>query len=127
LTAFSLFFQAKEFLLAEYIIKATYGQGINIENKYGNTALTIACRMGSIKFVELLVQNSADVDKETSTGTTALIEAVKSATLDVVQYLIDAGVDVQYKTRKHLKSGYLMNISLICILNYHFHTHSVDD
>ena len=98
--------KAKEFLLAEFIIKATYGQGINIENNYGNTALTIACRMGSIKFVELLVQNSANVDRETSTGTTALIEAVKSTNAEIVQYLIDAGVDVQYKTRKHNKSGF---------------------
>jgi hypothetical protein len=97
--------KAKEIILAEYIIKATNKKDINHENLFGHTALTMACKMGFLEAVELLVQNGADYSLETSTGNTPLIEAVKSGNLRVVEYLAKSGALVYYKTYKHRKTS----------------------
>jgi ankyrin repeat protein len=111
-----------DLLLAEFIIKriqqanqthnanasAEEGQGANvtdidIENGTGDTALTLACRLGKLRFVELLIQNGANVNMETSTGRTPLIEAVKapSSSVEICLYLTQNGASVRYKTQKH--------------------------
>jgi len=47
-----------EFPLAEFIIKGTEGEDLDLENINGETALTMACRNGKLRFVELLLQVS---------------------------------------------------------------------
>lgn len=55
----------------EYILKQLkQTSDIDSENIYGDTALTIACRLGRLDLTELLVQHGADVNKETSNGRT---------------------------------------------------------
>jgi hypothetical protein len=56
-------------------------EDIDFENIYGDTALTLACRMGKMNFVELLVEHNADVNNETSNGRTG------RWTLSVLVYL----------------------------------------
>ena len=60
-----------DFALMEHISKQIKdSEDIDFENIYGDTALTLACRMGKLNFIELLVQHSADINKETSNGRT---------------------------------------------------------
>ena len=43
---------------------------IDKENIYGDTVLTLACRLGKLNFIELLIEHFADVNIETSNGRT---------------------------------------------------------
>jgi len=92
-----------EFPLAEFIVNACQGEDMEFENANGETALTIACRIGRIKYVELLCQGGAEVNYETSSGKTALIEAVRAPEENVplIEFLVKSGALVAYKTLKH--------------------------
>lgn len=60
-----------DFALMEAICKQIKdSEDIDYENIYGDTVLTLACRMGKLNFVELLVEHLADINKETSNGRT---------------------------------------------------------
>lgn len=60
-----------DFALMEQLCKQIKdSEDIDVENIYGDTALTLACRMGKLNFIELLVQHAADINKETSNGRT---------------------------------------------------------
>lgn len=60
-----------DFALMEHLCKQIQDSAdIDIENIFGDTALTLACRMGKLNFIELLVQHAADINKETSNGRT---------------------------------------------------------
>ena len=57
--------------LAEFVMKQVKEcEDIDAENIYGDTALTLASRLGKLRFVEIIVQHGADVNKETSNGRT---------------------------------------------------------
>lgn len=92
-----------EFAMAEFVIRKTGGEDLDIQNRFGDTALTLACGMARLNFVELLVNNGADVNMETVSGKTALIEAVKANAMDIVNLLISVGAIVKFKTYKHSK------------------------
>jgi len=60
-----------ELILIEFIIHHVQeSEAIDQENIYGDTCLTLACRLGKVEFVKLLVQHGADVNKETFNGRT---------------------------------------------------------
>jgi ankyrin repeat protein len=82
--------RADEYVMAAFVVSQVNSQDINFESVLGDTALTIACRLGKIKFVELLLQNGASVNKETKTGRTALIEASKAPVENpaIVEFLV---------------------------------------
>eukprot|EP01038_Epipyxis_sp_PR26KG_P005643 gene5643-7790_t len=97
-----------EFGLTEYILKQSLEyEDVDIENIYGDTALTIACRLGKHDFVEILIHHGADVNKETSHGKTALIEATKADVekVSIIELLIQSGCIADYKTFKHSKTA----------------------
>lgn len=88
--------RADEIEMAEYISKVTEGKDLEFENIYGDTALTLACRLGKFNFVEILVQSGAYINYETTTGKTALIEACRAPVenMKIVEYLIQFGARV---------------------------------
>lgn len=60
-----------DFALMEHVSKQIKdSEDIDFENIYGDTALTLACRMGKLNFIELLVEHAADINMETSNGRT---------------------------------------------------------
>ncbi|CAK9297911.1 unnamed protein product [Gordionus sp. m RMFG-2023] len=59
-----------------------------------DTALTIAADKGHIKFVELLVQNGAQIEVKNKKGNSPLWLAANGGHLDVVQYLVQKGADI---------------------------------
>jgi len=94
--------------LMELIMKQSKeSEDIDFENKLGDTALTLACRLGMYDFVVLLIEHTADVNKETTNGRTALIEATKNKdeNIAVIEYLIRSGAIVNYRTEKHHKTA----------------------
>lgn len=98
----------QELDLLEYIARQVKESAdIDVENVHGDTALTLACRMGRLDFVEVLVHHGADINLETSNGRTALIEAVKCDTENVplIEFLIREGALIKYKTSRHGKTS----------------------
>lgn len=60
-----------EIELVEWIVWQTkQSEDIDIENIYGDTALIIACKLGKLDMMQLLIQHGADINKETSCGKT---------------------------------------------------------
>jgi ankyrin repeat protein len=106
-TALMAAVRQSEFPLAEFVIDSCEGMDMEMESNTGETALTIACRQGKLKFVELLIQGGADINHETSTGKTALIEAVRASTenIPMIEFLVKSGALVAYKTQKHNRTA----------------------
>ena len=106
-TALMASVRQSEYPLAEFIIDSCEGQDFELESATGETALTIACRQGKMKFVELLIQGGADINHETSTGKTALIEAVRASqeNIPLIEFLVKSGALVAYRTEKHNRTS----------------------
>lgn len=71
MTLFMATVKYDDYELAELLIKQVREcEDIDLENKFGDTALTLACRMGKVEFVQLFLHHGADINKETSNGRT---------------------------------------------------------
>ena len=58
-----------------------HGADVNIQTRYGNTALMLAAFNGHLSCVEYLLSRGADVKKRNSAGNTALMLAESSGLL----------------------------------------------
>ena len=76
-------------------LKHTYINQSNGAN--GLTALSLACRRGSSKCVDLLLKAGADVNIISDYDSTALMEAATYDHLECVQLLIRSGADVNFR------------------------------
>jgi ankyrin repeat protein len=94
-----------EMPLLKFLIGKTRGDDLDLQDRYGDTPLTLACRLQKVDFVHALVHYGADVNMETVTGKTPLIEATKVNNKEIVEVLITAGAIVNQKTIKHAKSA----------------------
>ena len=65
---------------------------------YLKTILHLACETGKLKYVELLVENGADVNSIAVDYMTPLHYACKVGSLEVVSYLVSKGADMQIET-----------------------------
>jgi ankyrin repeat protein len=65
----------------------------DLQNKDGDTALTIAARIGWLEGAELLVQRRAGIDLPNSRGETPLIIAVQRRDLNLARLLLNAGAN----------------------------------
>lgn len=76
------------------IANLTADQSIDAKNRYGVTALSIACINGDVAAVRSLLDQHADPNVAIAGGETPLMTAARTGSVDVVQLLIDAGADV---------------------------------
>jgi len=53
---------------AEYLLNLVNNEGIDIETKKGETALTISCREGNYAMTRLLLERGANANYETTRG-----------------------------------------------------------
>lgn len=70
------------------------GAAVNARNKYGNTALGLACGNGHALIVKLLLGASADPDTVSSKGVPVLSSAVAAGHLECVRSLLSASANV---------------------------------
>lgn len=73
---------------------------IEDQNVDGDTALMLACIMGSLEMVTLLARG-ADMNAKENTGHTALMAAASNGQKEVVEYLLSRS-DVDYKAKNVL-------------------------
>ena len=71
---------------------------LNIQTKYGSTALMNAARYGHQKCFDILIQGGADVNIQDKYGFTALIEAATEDRDKCVETLIQGGADVNIQS-----------------------------
>lgn len=69
------------------------GANVNARDNRGVTPLTLACNLGFVDGVELLVERKARVDEPTATGETPLISAVHRRNIAMMRVLLKAGAD----------------------------------
>ena len=91
--------RANNLQIAEILIRA--GANVKIANRYGVTALNLACLNGNRAMVELLLKAGADPNTATPEGETALMTASRTGKVDAVQVLLAAGADVNAKENWH--------------------------
>lgn len=67
---------------------------INIQDKCGDTVLTLAAIQGYTEIVALCIEREADLEKKTIKGRTAMLLATEHGHSDVVQTLLFANADL---------------------------------
>lgn len=70
------------------------GADVNIQNKYGATALIRASVWGKTGVVSILLESGADVDIQENDGNTALMSAAYDGQSKIVSLLLESGADV---------------------------------
>ena len=90
--------------LARHSLESATKPDINAYDNSRMTALHLASREGKLDFVQLLVNNGAEIDKTTPVGygeTSSLHFAAMNGHYDVVEYLVEHGADVFQKDVKN--------------------------
>lgn len=70
------------------------GIDINLQNKYGQTALLLALEEEQLSLAEMLINKGANVNIATNDGITALMLAAYCGKLEIITNLINKGADV---------------------------------
>ena len=73
------------------------GADIDIQDKFGRTALMLSAAYGRADTVKLLLDAGADIDRSNKYGWTALMQAAMWGHTGVMELLIQAGADVDIR------------------------------
>jgi ankyrin repeat protein len=82
----------------DQLVKA--GADVKAANRYGVTALALACENGDSVMIERLLEAGADPNAALPGGETALMTAARTGRLDAVKALLAHGADVNAKESK---------------------------
>lgn len=96
-----LFFDAAERGCLE-LVERFLGLGVSIRarDRFGNTGLLLAARMGETKVMERLLAEGAEIDYQNLAGSTALLRAVTLNRRRAVKLLLEAGADPGLANRR---------------------------
>ncbi|GCC33515.1 uncharacterized protein [Chiloscyllium punctatum] len=90
------------------------GARVDSSERTGRTALSLACELGLMDAVKLLVQSSADPELADHRGNTPLMYAAASGHRDVITFLLRAfkrlGLDIERPNRAGLSAGQLARL-----------------
>ena len=75
-----------------------YGASIDLKNKAGDTALTLAAVTGKLDATRLLLEHGANINTSNGVGNTALMRAAEKGQLDVVKLLLEHGADINTRS-----------------------------
>lgn len=97
-TGFYSVIEGDETSWVDYFISK--GATINWRDKYGFSPLMLACGVGNINILNLLLKSGADLESQTNKQETALLLASKAGKYDVVKWLLDHGADINAEDKK---------------------------
>jgi len=84
----------------------TNGANINIQDKYGRTALLTSIYMDGImgwnvtEIIRLLITKGAKLNLQNMKGESALVLAIKKNCIEIARLLIEAGAYVNHRTKE---------------------------
>ncbi len=90
-TALHLVTQRRDLTWMSYLIGK--GANVNARDASGVSPLVLACNLGFIEGVTLLVDAKARIDEASDTGETPLISAVHRRDMEMMRVLLKAGAD----------------------------------
>jgi len=76
------------------------GADVKAANRYGVTALSLACRNGNAEMIRLLLEAGADVKAALPGGETPLMIAARTGRVECVKLLADAGAEIDARDRR---------------------------
>lgn len=89
---------AQSFMIFNDRVVEYINKGIpNCQFQYGVTLLFIACQLGDLKTIKLLLDAKADVNLEAYSGCTPLHVVSNRGNIEAVKLLLAAGADVRWK------------------------------
>ena len=84
------------------------GTDVNLQNKYGWTALHIAIRRDRREMVAYLLEEGTDINKVDGVGWTPLMEAVMDDMTEICAFLIEKGADVSITNKRGATAAMLV-------------------
>ncbi len=75
------------------------GVDVDVQNRFGKTALMLAVETNSMETVVMLLARGADVNKRTVAGCTALTFAAENGHEAITALLLESGADITARTR----------------------------
>ena len=75
------------------------GANLDLQEKYGETALIRAISCENYKIVELLIEKGANLDLQDDYGRTALIKAIFYVNYNIVELLIEKGANLDLQDK----------------------------
>lgn len=97
------------------------GADVNCQDEDGRTALSLACEMGHLDVVKLLVQFNADPDISDAWGNSALMYAAFSGQSQILEFLVRAFKRLGLRLDRTNNAGH----SAIEVANFFGHNHCV--
>ncbi|HEY7339111.1 MAG TPA: ankyrin repeat domain-containing protein [Bryobacteraceae bacterium] len=85
--------------IADLLIGA--GADVRVANRYGVTALYLACQNGNAPLIQKLLKAGADPNAATAENETALMTAARTGVVDSAKALLDHGAQVDAKESWH--------------------------
>jgi ankyrin repeat protein len=85
--------------IADLLLRA--GADVKAANRYGITALYLACQNGNATMIEKLLKAGADANATVSENETALMTAARTGVVDAAKVLLDHGAKVDARENWH--------------------------
>lgn len=76
------------------------GASVHARDRFGNTALLIAARMGHTNILDLLLERGSDLSQVNLAGSSALLRAVTMGRRKMAKRLLDLGADANVANKK---------------------------
>jgi uncharacterized protein len=92
-------FTKEDTAIAEMLLRA--GADVKASNRYGVTALYLACQNGNAAMIEKLLAAGADSNSTVTEGETALMTAARTGVIEAAKVLLDHGAQVDAREDWH--------------------------
>jgi len=83
----------KNLEMVDLLIKS--GVDLEVQNKFGNTALITACANDSLEIVNLLIESGANLEAKNTHHETCFISSCELGNLEIVDLLIKSGANIE--------------------------------
>lgn len=88
------------------------GVDVNYQDRYFNTALSLAVGKNNMSLIKCLVDNGANINVKDKNGCPLLIDTIYQQKLEIVRYLIESGADVNLTSENDSPLSAIINCGI---------------